>query len=681
MRRGGRGWLRTLQERAQSAAAVPAEESAKKIGLTVNGKHVEVPEGSTILDATRALGIHVPTLCQHPRLPTTPGTCRVCQVETDRGTQIACGTPVYEGMRVETSSQRVNDAVRGVLSLFKANHPRDCMNCDAAGKCEFQDLIARYNIKGQLPPLAQVSPEWAEFKEDHAEEYHDSTSMALSIDLEKCVKCGRCITMCQDVQKMNILGWVNRGRETHPGVISSDELAHTKCIECGQCSTVCPVGAIVEHTEWRQVLNELETRKKVMVCQTAPSIRVSIGEEVGMAPGSFTTGKMVTAQRMMGFDYVFDANFSADLTIMEEGTELLQRLLHAWSGPSAEGGHGESGHHAPGPLPMFTSCCPAWINLVEKSYPELIPHVSTCKSPQMMMGAVVKHYWTQKMGLKPEDVCLVGVMPCVAKKHETERVEFRNEDGTYDCDLVVTTREFGHILRHKKIPLASLPDGEFDNPLGEGTGAAQLFGATGGVMEAALRTAYEVATGESLPKLEIDAVRGMQSIKAATIVLPDNEKTRANGAAGKEVRVAVASGIANALELLRQMRAGEAHYDFIEVMACPGGCIGGGGQPKTQDPTAVSKRMAATYKVDREQKVRKSHENESIKRIYAEFFGAPGAELAHKLLHTKYTDLSRETLPSVKEMTKDDELRAAADSTSHHRLRKISLHGVPQSKK
>eukprot|EP00887_Chlorella_sp_A99_P001323 scaffold14.g1323.t1 len=663
--RRGSGLLRgVLQSRGKATPALA--EEARLVSLTVNGKPVSVPEGSNILDATRALGIHVPTLCQHPRLPTTPGTCRLCQVETDKGVQIACGTPVWEGMHVDTSSQRVTETVKGVLAMFKANHPKDCMNCDAAGRCEFQDLIARYDVKDPLPRLRDFSVDWAEKMDEQGAEYHDSTrrgrGTALTIDLEKCVKCGRCVTMCQDVQHMNILGWVHRGREVHPGVLVQDSLSHSKCIECGQCSTVCPVGAIVEHTEWRKVLDELETRKKVLVVQTAPSVRVSIGEE------------MVTAQRMLGFDYVFDSNFSADLTIMEEGapggvrqfpgrgkawcplgcTELLQRLAAAWGGGGGEaadaaaGGAGAHAHHGPGPLPMFTSCCPAWINFVEKSYPELLPHISSCKSPQMMMGAVVKHYWANKMGLKPEDVCL-------------------------------------------KIPLASLPEGQFDNPLGEGTGAAALFGATGGVMEAALRTAYELATGESLPKLEVDAVRGLQGVKAATIALPANPTTEARGEgacaagiAGKEVRVAVCSGIGNAVTLLKQMKAGEAQYDFVEVMACPGGCIGGGGQPKTHDPTAVLQRMQAIYDIDGRETVRKSHENASIKKIYADFFGEPGGERSHKLLHTHYTDLSRDTLPSVREMTKDDEAAAREEppptelhTLASSRLKKIGLVGNP----
>ncbi|EFN56510.1 hypothetical protein CHLNCDRAFT_34957 [Chlorella variabilis] len=647
--------------RSLPALAASAEQFAEqypKLKLKVNGREVTVPEGTSVLNACREAGAYVPTLCTHPRLPTTPGTCRICMVETGGGQlKPACATPAWEGMEVQTATDKVQESIRGVLSLMKANHPSDCMNCDASGRCEFQDLISRYNVKD------------ADF-----EHFHDSSSTALTLDLEKCIKCGRCVTMCGQVQQMNVLGMINRSRMAHPGVLIEEALDHSKCIECGQCSSVCPVGAIVEHSEWRQVLDALENKQKVMVVQTAPSVRVSIGEELGLAPGTVETGQMVAAQRALGFDYVFDSDFSADLTIMEEGEP-------GWGGGGwwVECAHG----HAPGPLPMFTSCCPAWINLVEKSYPELIPHLSSCKSPQMMMGAVVKHYWAKKKGLKPEDVCLVGIMPCTAKKHETERKEFRNENGAYDCDYVITTREFGHMLRHKKIPMPSLKPEEFDNPLGEATGAAALFGATGGVMEAAIRTAYEIAAGEPLPKLEVEAVRGVKGVKEATLTLPANDTTLKAGVAGKEIRVAVASGIGNARHLLQRIQAGEAHYDFVEVMACPGGCIGGGGQPKTHDPDAVLKRMGAIYQVDKSLALRKSHENPSIHKIYAEFLGQPGGELSHKLLHTHYTDHSVDTLPSVRELGGSGEVakRAALTAAGEMRYKRIAMVGDPSAKR
>ncbi|KAL4447934.1 hypothetical protein ABPG75_005153 [Micractinium tetrahymenae] len=711
-----------------TALAAAAEEYAKthpKIKLTVNGKEVTVPEGSSILTACQAAGTYVPTLCTHPRLPTTPGTCRICMVDTGPGhLQPACATPAWDGMKVQTATDRVQENIRGVLSLMKANHPADCMNCDASGRCEFQDLISRYNVKDVLPKLRAYSHEWdAEVEADY-DHYHDSSSTALTLDLEKCIKCGRCVTMCNQVQQMNVLGMINRSRHVHPGVLIEDALDTSKCIECGQCSSVCPTGAIVEHSEWRRVVDALENKTKVMVIQTAPSVRVSIGEELGLAPGTVETGQMVSAQRALGFDYVFDANFSADLTIMEEGTELLQRLAAHWqreevhshhpasaiaraaaasslngaadtnvvmaapagaeAAAAGEHAHGEGHGHAPGPLPMFTSCCPAWINLVEKSYPELIPHLSSCKSPQMMMGALVKHYWAGKMGLKPEDVCLVGVMPCTAKKHETERAEFRSAGGAYDCDMVITTREFGHILRYKKIPMASLAPSEFDNPLGQGTGAAVLFGATGGVMEAALRTAYELSTGEPLPGLELGAVRGTKGIKEAAVKLPVNPTTVKAGTAGKEIRVAVASGIGNARHLLQRMQAGEVHYDFVEVMACPGGCIGGGGQPKTHDPEAVLKRMGAIYQIDKDAPLRRSHENESIQRIYADFFGQPGGELAHKLLHTHYTDHSVDTQPTARDLLEGSggvSERAAATAAGARRYKRIAMVGDPEKRK
>ena len=391
------------------------------------------------------------------------------------------------------------------------------------------------------------------------------------------------------------------------------------------------------------MLDELESKRKVMVAVTAPAVRVAIGEEVGLAPGTATVGQMVAAQRALGFDYVLDVDFAADLTIMEEGTELLNRLKAAWGllEAPAEGSHGHG--HAPGPLPMFTSCCPGWITLVEKSYPELIPHLSTCKSPQQMMTALVKRYFAQKVGVKPEDVCVVSFMPCTAKKHEAERPEQQRPDEPQDTDYVLTTREFGHLLRLKNVPLASMDESKFDSVMGNSTGAAVIFGATGGVMEAALRTAYEIVAGQPLPKLEIEAIRGLKGVKEAVVTLPDDAPP---AVAGKELRIAVASGIGNARHLLKAMKEGKTpEYHFIEVMACPGGCIGGGGQPKTTDPAAVVKRMGAIYSLDERSVLRKSHENPEVQKLYGEFLKEPGGELSHELLHTTYSDRSHLTLP------------------------------------
>ncbi len=627
-------------------------EDAKKAKVTINSKSIEVPEGTSILHAATQLGLYIPTLCTHPRLPTTPGTCRICLVEQGGRLVPACATPVTDGMIVATDTPAVKDSVRGTLSLLKANHPLDCMNCDADGRCEFQSLIRRYNVGDDIPSLRSLRHEWDNLSTDDFDALHLTTSghdgpttAAIDIDLEKCIKCGRCVTACGLVQEMNVLGWQGRGQDRHPAVLS-EALDLSKCIECGQCASVCPVGAIKERSEWRAVLDELESKRKVMVAMTAPAVRVAIGEEVGQGPGSVNVGQMVSAQRELGFDYVLDVDFAADLTIMEEGTELLQRLQSAWGllPPAADDDDHKNHHHGPGPLPMFTSCCPGWITLVEKSYPELIPNLSSCKSPQNMMGAVVKRHFASKLGIKPEDVCLVSFMPCTAKKHEAEREEQQRPGESQDIDYVLTTREFGHLLRTKNIPLTSLPESNFDSPLGASTGAAVIFGATGGVMEAALRTAYEVASGQPLPKLEVDEIRGLRGVKEAVVKLPE---TAPAGVANKEIRVAVASGIGNARHLLQAMAEGSApKYDFIEVMACPGGCIGGGGQPKTRDPAAVLKRMGAIYSLDQKSALRKSHENPEIQKLYEEFLGKPGGELSHELLHTRYTDRSHETFPA-----------------------------------
>lgn len=603
-------------------------ESTKKVQVTINGRHVVVPEGISILQAASQLGISIPTLCTHPRLPHTPGTCRICLVEESGKLRPACATGVTEGMVVETDTDTVRKSVRGILSLLKANHPLDCMTCDVSGRCEFQDLLRRYNVGEGLPALRHFSHEWDDEIQSDFEHLHDTSSPSIRIDLEKCLKCGRCVAACGLVQEMNVLGWTGRGRERHPALLSTDIL-ESKCIECGQCSSVCPVGAIQERSEWREVLDALDSRRKVLVAMTAPAVRVAIGEELGLGPGVVSTGQMITAQRQLGFDYVLDVNFGADLTIIEEATELLGRLKQAWAAESTS---------VPPALPMFTSCCPAWVTLIEKSFPEFIPNLSSCKSPQQMMGSIVKRYFAQKLGLRAEDICLVSFMPCTAKKHESEREELKVPGLSMDVDYVLTTREFGHILRLKKIPLASLPEGKFDSPLGSSTGAAILFGATGGVMEAALRTAYELVTGKCMPKLEVEAIRGIKGLKEAVIPLPDDCTGRL---AGREIRVAVASGVGNARHLLEAMATGQLpRYDFIEVMACPGGCIGGGGQPKSKDIDVVLKRMGAIYSLDQANSVRKSHENPEVRQLYDEYLKTPGGALSHKLLHTRYTDRS-----------------------------------------
>jgi len=555
----------------------------------------------------------------------------------------ACVTPVAEGMKVQTDTPEVRRNITGVLTLLRANHPEDCMTCTASGNCEFQDLIRTYKVP-RLPKLLQRSPDYIEHHE--AWQAQDNSSLAIHLDKDKCIKCGRCVTACEGIQDMNVIGLFGRGRDRHVGFLDETTMEEAKCIACGQCVSVCPVGALTEREEWRDVLDLLQHKKKVMLVQTAPAVRVAIGEEMGLAPGAVQTGQMVAALRRAGFNYVFDTDFSADLTIMEEGTELLQRLAHAWSGGVPHTAQPGCHSHAPGPLPMFTSCCPAWVNLVEKSYPELAPHLSTAKSPQQMFGAVAKTYWAEKAGVDPRDVVLVSIMPCTAKKHEADRGEM-SSGGVKHVDYVLTTREAGQLLRHLNIPMASLPPDEYDAPLGRSSGAGALFGNTGGVMEAALRTVYEVVVGRELPHLKLDAVRGLAGVKEAMVKLAPKE-----GGAARDVHVAVASGIANAKILIDRIKRGEAHYDFVEVMSCPGGCIGGGGQPKYTDPDTLQKRMDALYSVDERAAIRKSHENPDIQRLYQEYFGQPCGSKSHELLHTHYTDRSMLTVPAYSEFQK-----------------------------
>lgn len=565
----------------------------------------------------------MPVLCKHPKLPNTPGSCRVCMVEVDGRVKPACCTPAWDGAVINTDTEEVKHTVTGTLALLRANHPEDCMSCDVNGKCEFQDLIYRYKVP-KWPKLKEVSEDYMEHTA-HAHVY-DQSSFAINLDLEKCIKCSRCVTTCEEVQGMNVLGMFNRGRDRHIGFIYETDLELSKCIECGQCVSVCPVGALYEKTDWREVMQLLQSKRKIMVAQTAPAVRVAIGEEAGMAPGSISTGQMVAGLRAVGFDYVFDTDFAADLTIMEEGTELLHRLKQAWGLEKGEG--------PPPALPMFTSCCPAWVSLVETDYPELIPHLSSCKSPQQMMGAAVKEVWCKQMGLKPEDVVMVSVMPCTAKKHEANRPEMGRK-GYQDVDYVLTTRELGRLFRYNKVNMASLPNEKYDSPMGTGSGAGVLFGNSGGVMEAAVRTVHEVVTGKELPqRLRLDAVRGLKHIKEAALdlALPDNTT--------KTVKVAVASGIANARELIEEIKAGRAQYDFVEVMSCPGGCIGGGGQPKTRGHDVLQKRMNAVYDIDQHARLRKSHENPEVQAVYAQYFGEPNSHKSHELLHTHYTEKS-----------------------------------------
>ncbi|MCD6159879.1 MAG: iron hydrogenase small subunit [Kosmotoga sp.] len=578
------------------------------VTIVVDGKEYQVNENKTILEACRDIGYDIPTLCYHPAL-TVVGSCRVCVVEVEgaRNLAPACATKVADGMVIKVNSDRVKKAVRFNLGLLLSNHPNDCMTCDVNGRCEFQDLIYRYDVKDMFPKELRNSP-------------YDESSPSLFRDMNKCIACGRCVRACEELQGLSILSMVNRGHHTLPLPALGAPIAATDCINCGQCATVCPVGAITERPDFRKVLEEIDKHDKVLVVQTAPAVRVALGEEFGEEPGTITTGKMVAALRRIGFDYVFDTNFAADLTIMEEGSELLDRIKNG------------------GNFPMFTSCCPGWVNLMEKLYPEYTENLSSAKSPHEMLGALAKTYFAERIGKKPEDIFVVSIMPCTAKKDEATREQLKVK-GVDGVDIVLTTRELGKLIKMKKIPYESLPEEEYDKPLGISTGAAAIFGTTGGVMEAALRTAYEIYTGKELPKVEFEDVRGFTGVKEAVVSLGD-----------KELKIAVAHGGSNVINLLEKLRSGEAYYDFIEIMACPGGCIGGGGQPKSNKPGYLERRMEAIYTIDEMSTIRKSHENPAVLKLYEEYLGQPLSHLSHELLHTHYRSRKESILERKKEL-------------------------------
>nr|AFJ73533.1 iron hydrogenase precursor [Neocallimastix frontalis] len=598
----------------------------KMVNISINGRKFQVKPKTTVLDAAKANGFYIPTLCYHPRLPIA-GNCRLCLVDVKGSWKplTACTTEVWEGMEIETDTPAVVETVRSSLSMMREEHPNDCMTCESNGNCEFQDLIYRYQIDAQHPVRTLLKNKFKKSNHNITEPCYspfDDSTFSIARDMNKCVKCGRCVRACHHFQNINILGFINRAGYERVGTPMDRPMNFTKCVECGQCSQVCPVGAITERNEVIEVLRQLDSKRKILVCSTAPAIRVALAEEFNADPDFNFTGKMVAGLRKLGFDYIFDTNFSADLTIMEEGTELINRLNNG------------------GKFPMFTSCCPGWINMVEKSYPELRENLSTCKSPQQMIGAVIKSYFAKKLGVSTEDIIHVSVMPCTAKKGEAKRPEFvqKGKDGKNypDIDYVLTTRELLTLMKLKKVNPAELADDKFDSPLGISSSAGNLFGVTGGVMEAAVRTAQIITGVENpIPLGELKAVRGLEGIKAATVPLKTKEGKDIN------VRAAVVSGGANIQKFLEKIKNKEVEFDFVEMMMCPGGCINGGGQPKSADPKIVTKKMQRMYTMDEQATLRLSHENEEIKQIYKEFLIEPNGHLSHELLHTHYNDRSK----------------------------------------
>ncbi len=584
------------------------------VTCTINGSSVSVPENTTILEAAGTLNLDIPTLCRHPDL-LLAGNCRVCVVEVvgARTLQAACCTPVAPGMEIVTNSAKVRRARRHALALLLSEHNNDCPRCYKNGNCELQSLASEYAIEGET--FIDISLDTA----------IDMSSPSIMKDDSKCIRCQRCVRTCQQLQQVSALAVANKGRDLKVSTFMEKPMHYVVCTNCGQCVNRCPTGALTERTYIDDVWEALENPAKHVVVQTAPAVRIALGEELGYDPGERVTGKMVTALRQLGFDAVFDTNFTADLTIMEEGTELLSRLKAALQ------------DNKPAVLPQLTSCSPGWIKYIEHEFSDHLENLSTCKSPQQMFGTLAKTYYAEKAGVDPKDMIVVSVMPCTAKKFEAERPEM-NDSGYQDVDYVLTTRELGRMIKEAGLNFSQLEVQECDSLLGAHTGAGVIFGATGGVMEAALRTAYEIITGREIPfpHLDVHPVRGMEGIKEASVVL---EGCTADWSflEGVELKVAIAHGLTNARILASQIADGTSPYHFIEIMACPGGCLGGGGQPIPTSMDIRKLRMDAVYAEDKSLPLRKSHENPEIQRIYKDFLGQPLSHKSHELLHTHYT--------------------------------------------
>ena len=563
--------------------------------IEVNNRKIEAKSGEMLLDTLKRNGITVPTLCHMENLFPT-GACRMCvvEVEGERALVPSCAYPVRDGMKVQTHSPRALRARKTIIELLLANHPDDCLYCVRSGHCDLQGLANELGVRERRYSGGK-------------NEYHvDSSNPSIVRDPAKCILCGKCVRVCEEVQAVAAIDFVGRGSKTMVGTAFSEGLNVSSCINCGQCIMVCPTGALREQSYIKEVLNAIADPGKLVVVQHAPSVSVTLGEEFGLKPGADVDGMLVAALRRLGFDRVFDTSFSADLTIMEEASELAHRIRTG------------------GKLPMMTSCSPGWIKFVEEFYPEILDNLSTCKSPQQMMGAVIKSFFAEREGIAPDKIFSVAIMPCVAKKFEAGRPE-HSRNGIPDIDAVLTTRELARVIRMRGMDLQSLTPEHADTPFGERSTAGKIFGASGGVMEAAIRTAYHLLTGDELPGLKVEAIRGFDGRKEAKLEIN-----------GTPIGVAVVSGLQNARQLLEEIRNGRDDIHFIEVMTCPGGCIAGGGQPLNANPDAIRARMQALYTIDRDEPVRTSHGNPSIQRLYTEFLGEPLGEKSHHLLHTHY---------------------------------------------
>lgn len=574
------------------------------IKVQINGRELEVPDSYSILQAAKAAQVRIPTLCAHPELPSW-SACGICVVKVEGSPKLirACSTKVAAGTNYITHDSELVHNRRTVLQLILSNHPNTCLSCVRNTTCELQDLTAEFGIR-ELP-----------YHREPKQLKIDRSTKSVVLEPNKCIQCGRCVEVCQDVQGVFALEFINRGIETVIQPAAGATLAESPCIKCGQCSAHCPVGAIYEEDHTQDFMTAIGDESKHVVVQIAPAVRVAIGEEFGMEAGEVSTGKIYSALKSLGADTVFDTNFAADVTIMEEANEFVHRLTNK------------------GVLPQITTCCPAWVDYMEKYCPDMIPHCSSAKSPMMMQGALTKTYYAEKKNIPAKDIYSVAIMPCTAKKYETHRDDHMKSSGFYDMDLVLTTRELARLIKQVGIDFKNLPDAEVESPIGEYSGAGTIFGVTGGVMEAALRSAHYFVTKKNLEKVEINAVRGLEGIRTGVVEIE-----------GQELRVAIAHGMANVAKVVKQVQeakeaGAELPYHFIEVMACTGGCISGGGQPYSNEEGTIAKRIQGIYSDDERSKVRFSHENPSIKKLYDDFLGEPLGEKSHKLLHTHYEQI------------------------------------------